>query len=62
MTNTQPDVNPMGKYSTTEACRALGVCYNTLMKYVRNGLIRPTLNRGRRTFTGMEILRCWRIV
>lgn len=61
MTRTQPDVSPMGKYNTTDTCKALGVCYNTLMSYIRNGLIRPT-NGVRRTFTGMEIISCWRRV
>lgn len=61
MTNTQPNVSPMGKYNTTETCKALDVCYNTLMRYVREGLIRPVGNR-RRMFTGMEIISCWRRV
>ena len=60
MTNTQPNVNPMGKYNTTDTCKALGVCYNTLMSYVRDGLIRPVNGRRRRMFTGMEIISCWR--
>lgn len=59
MTNTQPDVAVRGKYNTRETCEALGVCYNTLMSYVRKGLIRPTLGK-KRTFSGMEIIACWR--
>lgn len=57
-----PDVNPTGRYSTTETYKALGVCYNTLMKYVSLGYIRPQVGRERRTFLGSEIIRCWRTV
>ena len=61
MTNTQPNVSPMGKYNTAETCNALGVCYNTLMRYIRDGLIRPS-HGSKRMFSGMEIISCWRRV
>ena len=57
-----PDVNPTGKYSTVETHRALGISYNTLMRYVEKGYIRANVGRVRRYFVGAEIIRCWKMV
>ena len=62
MTNEAPRVSPEGRYSTTEAYRALGISYNTLMRYMSLGLIRPRIGGRRRVFLGSEIIRCWRSV
>lgn len=62
MTSEIPKVSPTGRYSTTETYKALGISYNTLMKYMFLGYIRPSVGKSRRSFLGSEIIRCWRIV
>lgn len=62
MISEMPSVSPTGRYSTTEAYKALGISYNTLMRYMSMGLIRPTMGKTRRLFLGSEIIRCWRLV
>lgn len=59
MVNNQPDVAPLGRYSTTQTYRLLGISYNTLMKYVREGYIVPNMGR-KRYFLGENIIKCWR--
>ena len=62
MTSETPKVEPTGRYTAAAACRALGICYNTLRRYEALGFIRPTFGKERRVFLGSEILRCWRTV
>ena len=62
MTTVQPEVPLGGKFNTKQAAQALGISYNTLMRYVASGYIRPSMGRKRRFFTGAEIIRCWRTV
>lgn len=61
MMTEEPRVVNRGRYTTTQTYRLLGISYNTLMKYVREGRIVPELGAsGRRFFYGETILKCWR--
>ena len=56
---TKPDVIPEGRYTTTQTHRALGISYNTLMRYLQRGFISPERGMARRFFRGSEIIRFW---
>ncbi len=62
ITSEEPAVSPSGVYSITQTCAVLGICYNTLMKYVRDGLLVPMEigSLRRMHFKGERILRFWR--
>lgn len=62
MTTEEPQVTATGQYHTMQACRALGITKDTLRKYRKLGLIKPSCHRGtmRIYYTGREILRFWR--
>lgn len=61
MTPTPPEIHPDGRYNATQACRALGVCRNTLRKYVIDGRIRQRLSRRstRPYYLGRDLMRLW---
>ena len=59
MNPTRPDVAFRGRYTITEACKALGVCYNTLRKHADNGEIRVVMGKGGKYVWGEEIIRFW---
>ena len=61
MTNEQPQLSPAGRYSTKEACRALGISRSTLARYCKKGLLRPRYLKAnfRPYFTGYEIVKLW---
>lgn len=63
MTNTEPNVAKTGAYSIRETCEALAINRSTLRKYTDLGYITPRYRRvGSRIFyTGIEILRFWRV-
>ena len=60
MVNEEPHVVSRGRYSTTETYRILGITYNTLMKYLREGLIVADNGKMGRFFYGENILKFWR--
>lgn len=60
MVNSQPEVTPRGKYTTTDTYRLLGISYNSLMKYMREGLIVANEGKLGRFFYGENILKFWR--
>ena len=62
MTSEEPRVSNTGRFTITGTCAVLGICYNTLMKYVRTGDIVPLPigGSGRMRFKGSEIIRFWR--
>lgn len=60
MTTEEPKVSNRGRYNTTQTCHLLGISYNSLMKYMREGLIIPSIGTGGRFFYGENILRFWR--
>ena len=59
MVNEEPKVAMMGRYTTTETYRLLGITYNTLMKYMKEGRIVPSMGH-KRYFLGENIIKCWR--
>lgn len=60
MTNTAPEVKALGKYSTAETCRHLGITYKTLVKYATDGKIKYQLSKDcKRYFLGKDILTFW---
>ena len=63
MTNEQPNVAKTGAYSIRETCEALCINRSTLRKCTDLGYIIPSHRRvGSRIFyTGMEIIRFWRV-
>jgi predicted site-specific integrase-resolvase len=62
MITTQPDVQPDGLYSLTQAALALKIDRHTLARYVKGGAIRFRRRKadGRPVTTGAEIIRMWR--
>lgn len=62
MTSEEPKVSKSGRYSVGKTCEALGICRNTLIKYVKRGDIvpMPIGESGRMRFEGVSILRFWR--
>ena len=61
MVTEEPVVAPRGRYSTTQTYRLLGISYNSLMKYMRDGLIVPNEGRMGRWFYGESIIKFWRM-
>lgn len=60
MTNTAPEVKPLGKYTTAETCRHLGITYKTLVKYTIERKIKHKLSKdNKRIFYGKDILKFW---
>lgn len=60
MVSEEPNVSPRGRYNTTQTYKALGISYNSLMKYVREGRIVSELGTMGRFFYGENIIRFWR--
>jgi len=62
ITAEEPKVADTGKYSMTQAAKALGIHTNTLLNYVKQGRIRHSVRRtnGRKCFTGYELKKFWR--
>jgi predicted site-specific integrase-resolvase len=61
MTSEKPRVTPDGRYSQTEAARALGVDRHTVARYEKQGLLRFRVRKAGRckVTTGQEIMKCW---
>ena len=61
MKTTQPDVSPTGRYGVNDTARALGVCKNTVLNWLDNGILRYQVRKsnGRRYVTGMDIIQAW---
>ena len=60
MVTEEPKVASRGRYSTTQTYRLLGISYNSLMKYMREGLIVANEGKLTRWFYGENILKFWR--
>lgn len=62
ITAIEPKVALDGRYSITEACKALGIHRNTLLKYTEQGMIRCGFRKinARKFYKGSEIIRFWR--
>ena len=62
ITSEEPNVALTGRYNTTETCRKLGICKDTLRDWRKKGAIRCGFRRetGRPFYTGAEIMRVWR--
>ena len=61
MVSEEPNVARRGRYSTTQTYKLLGISYNSLMKYLKEGRI--TAENGTtmgRYFYGESILNFWR--
>ncbi len=61
MTALAPNVSECGRYSISQASKALAIHRNTLREYTVQGLIKCGFRResGRRFYEGREILRFW---
>lgn len=61
MTNTEPKVEPTGRYSVTETCKALGIHRKTLKRYTDSLAIRCHIRKatGRKYYCGVDIVRFW---
>ncbi len=62
MTTECPAVVQNGRYSVTEAAKALGCTRQTINAKVRDGILRCGYRRtnGRKFFLGSEIIRYWK--
>lgn len=62
MTSEEPKVSPLGRYSCTEASKALGIHRNTLRRYSEEGFIKFGIHSitRRKFFMGSEILKLWK--
>lgn len=63
MSNTEPAANPASRYSIKETTALLCISRNTLKKYTDLGFIRCGYHKAtlRRFYTGLEIVRFWRV-
>ena len=63
MTNIEPKVADAGRYTMTEACKALGIHRNTLRRWVQAGKMKVKFRRidNRKVIDGAEIKRAWRV-
>lgn len=61
MTAVPPKVETGARYNTGQACKILGVSRNTLRKYVKNGSLRPKVDKStfRNVFEARELTRFW---
>ena len=59
----EPKVADTGRYTATEACKALGIHRNTLRRYSQKNLIKCTYRRcdHRKLYSGAEIKKLWRM-
>ena len=59
--STPPKFIANAMYTTTEACRLLGIHRNSLRQYVQRALIHPLSDKisGRNLFEGRELTRFW---
>lgn len=60
MVTEEPKVAPLGRYTTTQTYRLLGISYNSLMKYMREGRIVSRQGSMGRYFSGESIVKFWR--
>lgn len=55
-----PNCLPESVFSVKRTCAELGICYKTLRKLRRMGLITPCNDNPRRyKYTGQSIIDCW---
>lgn len=62
MTATEPQVADTGRYSVTEAAKALGVHRTTLFQHTKAGAIKCGIRKSnnRKFYTGADIKRLWK--
>lgn len=63
MIETEPNVNPKGKYELKAASEALEISRTSLARYTKRGLIRCSVSslNGRNTWLGSELIKFWRL-
>lgn len=63
MSNTEPKVNPAGRYSINETTEMLGISRNTLRKYTELGYIKCGFHKRtlKKFYVGLEITKFWRM-
>ena len=60
MSETEPKVSVIGRYTEASAARALGVHRHTLERWRKEGTARATLSpNGRIHYKGIEVIRIW---
>ena len=64
MIQTEPIVNPNGKYELRHASEVLQVSKSTILRWTSQGLMRCSVRRtnGRKVWTGADIIRAWRSI
>ena len=56
MVNELPPLKDTARYNTTETCKILGICYNTLRDKTERGFIKPIFSGDcKRVYTGKSI-------
>ena len=62
MVNYEPKAALNSRYTIEEAAELLGIHHNTLLRYVKQGLLRCGFRRNnrRKFFLGSEIIRFWK--
>ena len=62
MVNILPDIPDEGRYSAREAAKHLGVHYNSITTYAKEGKLKFGIRRSnrRKFYTGFEIKRFWK--
>lgn len=61
MTPIKPNIDPTGRYTTSQAAAVLCVHRNTLLNWVNSGKLTCLLSHtGRRVYLGRELMRLWR--
>lgn len=56
-----PAVSPRGRYTTMQACAALGICRKTLYVYLAGSRVKPKRGKVRKALIlyGTDIMKIW---
>ena len=63
MTETQPNINPAGRYTIAKTCEILQINRTTLHRHTKNGHIKVYYRKSanRPFYKGLDILKFWQI-
>ena len=63
MTETQPNINPAGRYTIAKTCEILQINRTTLHRHTKKGNIKVHFRKcnNRPFYTGLDILKFWQI-
>lgn len=60
MVNTQPAVDPKGRYSPTQTAKLLGISIRSVYNWEEYGRLTRTFCANYSYFTGADIIRAWK--